>query len=147
DLVLCLLPFERKFYENQGVAAEFVGHPLADAIPLSVDRAAARARLALPAAGELVAVLPGSHRAGGTRLAADFARTALWLAQARPGIRFVAPMASDAAREIFSRVLNRLAPQVEVKLSDGEAQTALIAADVALIASGTATLEAALCKR
>jgi lipid-A-disaccharide synthase len=147
DLVLCLLPFERKFYENQGVAAEFVGHPLADAIPLAVDRAAARARLGLPDAGEVVALLPGSRRGEVTRLAADFARTAVWLAQHRPGIRFVAPMASDAAREIFSRVLNRLAPQVEVKLSDGEAQTALIAADVALIASGTATLEAALCKR
>jgi lipid-A-disaccharide synthase len=147
DLVLCLLPFERKFYENQGVAAEFVGHPLADAIPLAVDRPAARARLDLPDSGEVVALLPGSRRGEVTRLAADFARTAVWLAQHRPGIRFVAPMASDATREIFSRVLNRLAPQVEVKLSDGGAQTALIAADVALIASGTATLEAALCKR
>jgi lipid-A-disaccharide synthase len=147
DLVLCLLPFERKFYENQGVAAEFVGHPLADTIPLSVDRAAARARLELPAAGELVALLPGSRRGEVTRLAADFARTAAWLAQHRPGIRFVAPMASAAVREIFSRTLNRLAPQVEVMMRDGEAQSALIAADVALIASGTATLEAALCKR
>ncbi len=96
DLVLCLLPFERQFYANQGVAAEFVGHPLADAIPLAVDRAAARARLELPAAGEIVALLPGSRRGEVTRLAADFARTAVWLAQHRPGIRFVAPMASEA---------------------------------------------------
>jgi len=147
DLVLCLLPFERKFYANEGVAAEFVGHPLADAIPLAVDRPAARARLGLPAAAEVVALLPGSRRGEVTRLAADFARTAVWLAQARPGIRFVAPMASEAAREIFSRVLNAIAPQVEVSFRDGDAQTALIAADVALIASGTATLEAALCKR
>jgi lipid-A-disaccharide synthase len=147
DLVLCLLPFERKFYENQGVAAEFVGHPLADAIPLAVDRAAARERLGLAAVGEVVALLPGSRRGEVTRLAADFAKTALWLAQHRPGIRFVAPMASDMARDIFSRALNRVAPQVEVLFRDGEAQTALIAADVALIASGTATLEAALCKR
>jgi lipid-A-disaccharide synthase len=147
DLVLCLLPFEVGFYENQGVAAEFVGHPLADAIPVSVDRAAARARLGLPAAGELIALLPGSRRGEVSRLAADFARTAAWLAEHRPGIRFVAPMASAATREIFSRALNRLAPQLEVKLSDGQAQSALIAADAALIASGTATLEAALCKR
>jgi lipid-A-disaccharide synthase len=147
DLVLCLLPFERKFYEHQGVAAEFVGHPLADAIPLAVDRAAARAHLGLPAAGEIVALLPGSRRGEVTRLAADFARTAVWLAQHRPGIRFVAPMASATVRDIFSRALKRLAPQVEVKLIDGEAQAALIAADAALIASGTATLEAALCKR
>jgi lipid-A-disaccharide synthase len=147
DLVLCLLPFERKFYEHQGVAAEFVGHPLADAIPLTVDRAAARAHLGLPAAGEIIALLPGSRRGEVTRLAADFARTAVWLAQHRPGIGFVAPMASATVREIFSRTLKRLAPQVEVKLIDGEAQAALIAADAALIASGTATLEAALCKR
>ena len=104
DLVLCLLPFERKFYENQGVAAEFVGHPLADAIPLVVDRAAARARLGLPDAGEVVALLPGSRRGEVTRLAADFARTAVWLAQHRPGIRFVAPMASDGgAGDFFTR--------------------------------------------
>jgi lipid-A-disaccharide synthase len=141
------LPFERKFYEHQGVAAEFVGHPLADAIPLVVDRAAARAHLGFPLSAELVALLPGSRRGEVTRLAADFARTAVWLAQHRPGIRFVAPMASSAVREIFSRALKRLAPQVEVKLIDGEAQSALIAADAALIASGTATLEAALCKR
>jgi lipid-A-disaccharide synthase len=147
DLVLCLLPFERKFYEHQGVAAEFVGHPLADAIPLAVDRAAARAHLGFPAGGEIVALLPGSRRGEVRRLAADFARTAVWLARHRPGIRFVAPMASATVRDIFSRALKRLAPQVEVKLIDGEAQAALIAADAALIASGTATLEAALCKR
>jgi lipid-A-disaccharide synthase len=147
DLVLCLLPFERKFYEHEGVAAEFVGHPLADAIPLSVDRAAARAHLGLPAAGEIVALLPGSRRGEVTRLAADFARTAVWLVRHRPGIRFVAPMASAAVRDIFSRTLKRLAPQVEVKLIDGEAQAALTSANAALIASGTATLEAALCKR
>jgi lipid-A-disaccharide synthase len=147
DLVLCLLPFEKKFYENKGVAAQFVGHPLADAIPLAVDRPAARARLSLPVEGPIVALLPGSRRGEVTRLAADFAVTAAWLAQQRPGLRFVAPMASPATRDIFSRVLKRIAPQVEVQLIDGQAQTVLIAANVALVASGTASLEAALCKR
>ncbi len=147
DLVLCLLPFERKFYENRNVAAEFVGHPLADAIPLIVDRGAARARLGLPGQGEIIALLPGSRRGEVTRLAADFARTAAWLAEHRPGVHFVAPMANDAVRDIFSRALSRLAPQVEVRLIDGQAQAALIAADAALVASGTASLEAALCKR
>jgi lipid-A-disaccharide synthase len=147
DLVLCLLPFEKQFYENRSVAAEFVGHPLADAIPLTVDRAAARTYLGLPPQGEIVALLPGSRRGEVTRLAADFARTAAWLAQHRPGVRFVAPMANDAVRDIFLRALKRLAPQVEVQLIDGQAQPVLIAADAALVASGTASLEAALCKR
>jgi lipid-A-disaccharide synthase len=149
DLVLCLLPFEKSFYANQGVAAEFVGHPLADAIPLEADRAAARARLELPATGDIVALLPGSRRGEVVRLAGDFALTAAWLARRRPDLYFVAPMANLTAREIFSLELKQIAPQVEVKirLIDGQAQAALIAANVALIASGTATLEAALCKR
>jgi lipid-A-disaccharide synthase len=147
DLVLCLLPFEKQFYENHSVAAEFVGHPLADAIPLSVDRAAARALLRLPAEGDIVALLPGSRRGEVSRLAGDFAATAAWLARRRPELGFIAPMANPAVKEIFSRELKRIAPQVEVHLIDGQAQPALIAANVVLVASGTATLEAALCKR
>ncbi len=147
DLVLCLLPFEKRFYDGQGVAAEFVGHPLADAIPIEVDRAAARAGLGLPAEGEVVALLPGSRRGEVSRLADDFAATAAWLHERRPGLRFVAPMASSAAREIFSQALERLAPQVPVELIDGRAQQALIAANAVLVASGTASLETALCKR
>jgi len=147
DLVLCLLPFEKRFYENQGVAAEFVGHPLADAIPLVVDRPQARAALSLPADVEVVALLPGSRRGEVARLAEDFAATARWLAKERPQLRFIAPLASPATREIFTQVLRRVAPEVQVRLIDGQAQTALIAADVVLVASGTASLEAALCKR
>jgi lipid-A-disaccharide synthase len=147
DLVLCLLPFEKRFYQNQGVDAEFVGHPLADAIPLLVDRAAARERLHLPRDAPIIALLPGSRRGEASRLAADFARTAAWLVRERPGLHFVAPMASNAVRDIFSRELKRIAPEVEVQLIDGQAQAALIACDAALVVSGTATLEAALCKR
>jgi lipid-A-disaccharide synthase len=147
DLVLCLLPFEKRFYDGQGVKAEFVGHPLADAIPIAVDRGAARAALGLTADAEVVALLPGSRRGEVTRLAGDFAATAAWLAQRRPGLEFIAPMASAATREIFTRALERVAPQVRVTLIDGHAQRALIAANVVLVASGTASLEAALCKR
>ncbi len=147
DLVLCLLPFEKRFYENRGVAAEFVGHPLADAIPVNVDRAQARAALDLPAGDEIVALLPGSRRGEVARLAEDFAATARWLASKRPTLRFVAPMASPATRAIFAQALRRVAPEPKVLLTDGQAQTVLIAADVALVASGTASLEAALCKR
>jgi len=147
DLVLCLLPFEKRFYENRGVAAEFVGHPLADAIPLRVDRLQARAALSLEADAQVVALLPGSRRGEVARLAADFAATVRWLAVERPRLRFIAPMASPATREMFAQVLRRVAPEVQVQLIENQAQTALIAADVALVASGTASLEAALCKR
>jgi lipid-A-disaccharide synthase len=147
DLVLCLLPFEKRFYDEHGIAAEFVGHPLADAIPDTVDRGAARLALGLDAKSSVVALLPGSRRGEVARLAPDFARIATWLAARRPELKFVAPMASAATRKIFSHVLARDAPGLNVRLIDGQATTALIAADVVLVASGTASLEAALCKR
>jgi lipid-A-disaccharide synthase len=147
DLVLCLLPFEKRFYDAHGVHAEFVGHPLADAIPLQVDRAAARRALGVAADAQVVALLPGSRRGEVGRLAADFAATARWLAAQRPHLVFIAPLASTATRELFAQTLERAAPSVRVLLIDGQAQTALIAADVVLVASGTASLEAALCKR
>jgi lipid-A-disaccharide synthase len=95
----------------------------------------------------VVALLPGSRRGVVARLAADFAATARWLAAQRPDLKFIAPMASAATRQIFSEVLKRDAPAVDVQLIDGQATTALSAADVVLVASGTASLEAALCKR
>jgi lipid-A-disaccharide synthase len=147
DLVLCLLPFEKSFYEAQGTRAEFVGHPLADAIPMQPDRRAARAALALAPDAQIVALLPGSRRGEVSRLALDFARVVRWLHAQRPQLIFVAPMASAATRAIFSAVLAAQVPEVEVRLLDGQAQAALIAADVVLVTSGTATLETALCHR
>jgi lipid-A-disaccharide synthase len=147
DLVLCLLPFEKRFYDEHGMPAEFVGHPLADAIPMTVDRRAARSALGMDLDAQVVALLPGSRRAEVARLAADFAATARWLAAQRPQLVFIAPMASAVSRDIFSQALERLAPALKVQLIDGQAQTALIAADVVMVASGTASLEAALCKR
>jgi len=148
DQVLCLLPFEKRFYDEHGMPAEFVGHPLADAIPLVVDRGAARRALNLATDAQVVALLPGSRRGEVSRLAEDFARTALWMNQrSQAELLFVAPMATPAARSIFETALRRVAPDVAVRLLEGQAQIALIAADVALVASGTASLEAALCKR
>jgi lipid-A-disaccharide synthase len=147
DLVLCLLPFEKRFYDEHGMRAEFVGHPLADAIPMTVDRSNARRVLNIDANAAVVALLPGSRRGEVARLAEEFAATARWLAARRPRLVFIAPMASATSREIFSQALARHAPGLEVQLIDGRAQTALIAADVVLVASGTASLEAALCKR
>ncbi len=147
DLVLCLLPFEKRFYDEQGIRAEFVGHPLADAIPLQIDRGAARAALGLPLAGQIIALLPGSRRGEVTRLAPDFVATARWLAGQRPDLNFVAPMANASARAIFSEALQRDAPDLKIHLIDGNATTALMAADAVMVASGTASLETALCKR
>ena len=147
DLVLCLLPFEKRFYDEHGIRAEFVGHPLADAIPEQVDRQAARRALGIPDDAEVVALLPGSRRGEVGRLAADFAATARWLHRQRPGLKFIAPMASAATRQIFSKEMSERAAEVEVQLTDGQATTALSAANVALVASGTASLETALCKR
>jgi lipid-A-disaccharide synthase len=147
DLVLCLLPFEKRFYDEHGIRAEFVGHPLADAIPENVDRESARRALGLELQASVVALLPGSRRGEVARLAADFAATARWLAAQRPDLKFIAPMASAATRQIFSRVLERDAPDLEVQLIEGQATAALSAANVVLVASGTASLEAALCKR
>jgi lipid-A-disaccharide synthase len=147
DLVLCLLPFEKRFYDAHDVHAVFVGHPLADAIPLTPDRQAARRALDIDADAAVIALLPGSRRGEVARLAEDFAATARWLAVQRPQLKFIAPMANLAVREIFSQALTRAAPAVEVRLIDGQAQSALMAADVAMVASGTASLEAALCKR
>jgi lipid-A-disaccharide synthase len=147
DLVLCLLPFEKRFYDEHGIRAEFVGHPLADAIPQQIDREAARRALGLDLKSSIVALLPGSRRGEVARLGADFAATARWLAAQRPELKFIAPMASAATRQIFSEVLKRDAPALDVLLIDGQATTALSAANVVLVASGTASLEAALCKR
>jgi lipid-A-disaccharide synthase len=147
DLVLCLLPFEKRFYDEQHMPAEFVGHPLADAIPLIVDRGQARATLNLPGDAQVVALLPGSRRGEVTRLAPDFAKTVRWLAAARPALKFIAPMANAGVSDLFAAALERVAPGIGVNLLEGQAQTALIAADVVLVASGTASLETALCKR
>jgi len=147
DLVLCLLPFERQVYEGVGLHAIFVGHPLADQLPLVPDRAAARSSLGLPADGELLAVLPGSRRGEVSRLADDFAGAVAWLAARRPKLHFIAPMANAEARLRFGEALQRRAAGVPLMLADGHSRLALAAADVALVASGTATLEALLCKR
>jgi lipid-A-disaccharide synthase len=152
DLVLCVLPFEKRFYDEAGLAAEFVGHPLADRVPLEPDRAGARGALGFGAGDTLVALLPGSRRGEVQRLAADFLGAARWLAARRPGVRFVAPMANAAARALFENAAEAErsaaggAP-LDLTIVDGRADVALTAADVVLVASGTATLETTLCKR
>jgi lipid-A-disaccharide synthase len=145
DLVLCLLPFEPAFYAHHAVPARFVGHPLADQIPLDADRGAARRALGLEPGATVVALLPGSRRGEITRLGPDFIAAARRLGETSPGIVYIAPMASSEARALFEQQC-AAANFAGVRLLDGQARTALQAADGALVASGTASLEALLCR-
>lgn len=144
DLMLTLLPFEARFYEEQGVPVRFVGHPLADTIPLQSDQLAARAELAL-GEGPVVALMPGSRGGEVGRLGALFFDAAERLLAVRPDIRFVLPCASPQRREQLEQLLQGRA--LPLTLLDGQSHVALAACDAVLIASGTATLEALLYKR
>jgi lipid-A-disaccharide synthase len=147
DLVLCLLPFETAFYSSHGVAAAFVGHPLADQIPLEVDREGARAALGLSSSDAVVALLPGSRMGEVERLGADFVRAAAWLRERRPELRFIAPMATARSREAFERKCAQVTGSPDIMIVDGRAQQVLAACDAAIVASGTATLETLLSRR
>jgi lipid-A-disaccharide synthase len=148
DLVLCVLPFEAAFYAQHAVKAVFVGHPLADQMPLVVDRAAARRELGLSDTARVVAVLPGSRMGEVRRLGADFAATARLLQDRQAGEGaplFLAPMASPQLRAVFQSQVAQAG--ASVRLLDGDSRRVLAAADAVLVASGTATLETLLSKR
>jgi lipid-A-disaccharide synthase len=147
DLVLCLLPFETEFYARHGVPAVFVGHPLADEIPLEPDREGARRVLGIDAATPLIALLPGSRIAEVSRLAAPFAAAAARIVARAPSSQFVSAMASPAVREVFVKEMAQVPGAPAIRLLDGEAQRALAACDAAIVASGTATLETMLSGR
>jgi len=154
DRVLCLFPMEPAIYARHRVDARFVGHPLADAFALEPDRAAARAALALSASGTIVAVLPGSRLGEIRKLGPDFLHACALLLAERPKLKFLAPMANASCRNLFAAQIARVAGErgasglrEAMHLLDGRAHEALIASDVALLASGTATLEAMLAKR
>ncbi len=147
DCVLCLLPFETAFYESQQHPAVFVGHPLADEIPMDSPRAPARANLGLAPADLLLAVLPGSRQGEVARIGPVFAQTIALLASRFPVLEFVAPMVSEVTGDMFRQQLDRHAPGVRVQILDGSAQPAMVAADAVLMASGTAVLEALLIGR
>ncbi len=148
DHVLCLLPFEADFLHQHGVPATFVGHPLADELATAPDASGARRLLGLPAAGPVVAMLPGSRAGELERLGPVFAATAAWLAPRTPDLTVVVPMATPALRARFANHWSPAATGgVNLSILDGQAQVAMAAADVVLLASGTATLEAMLINR
>lgn len=147
DLMLALFPFEERFYRDHAVPVACVGHPLADEIPLVSDRAAARAALAVTAAGPVLAVLPGSRHGEVGRLGPDFIAAAQGLAERHPGLQVLLPCATPALRAQLEAQLRAAQAQSLVRLVDGRAREVLAAADLALVASGTATLEAMLVGR
>ncbi len=144
DRVLCLFPMEPPIYAKHGVDAAFIGHPLADAIPLHPDRAAARAALGEPAEAPILALLPGSRLGEIRGMLPDFAEAARRLARDVPGLRVLVPAANAQCRAAIDAILEN-APIFRVV--DGQAQRVMIAGDAVLLASGTAALEAMLCKR
>jgi len=146
DLVLCIFPFEPELYARRNINAVYVGHPLASAIPFEVPRAAGRAALGIGAGETLVALLPGSRRSEIGYIAPRLFGAAVEMSRARPGLRFVVPVV-PGLRDAVEALRKQYAPDAAITLLDGQAHEALAACDVALVASGTATLEAALFKR
>ncbi|MDM0057304.1 lipid-A-disaccharide synthase [Variovorax fucosicus] len=146
DHVLCIFPFEPALLAKQGIAASYVGHPVANVIPITPDRAAARAALGIEADATVVALLPGSRRSELRYLASRFFSAAALMQRARPALKFIAPVL-PALRAEVEQLLVASPMAGQVQLLDGQSHTALAACDVTLIASGTATLEAALFKR
>lgn len=145
DLVLVLFPFETKIYKEHNIPVAFVGHPLADSIPLELDKNAIKAELGFSDSTPVVALMPGSRAGEVSRLAPIFLETALKIVDKYPSVQFVIPCANASRREQLESLLKGY--KLPIRLLDGQSQKALGACDVVLIASGTATLEALLCVR
>jgi lipid-A-disaccharide synthase len=146
DLMLALLPFEAQFYRDHDVPVEFVGHPLADRIPLRMDVPLLRTQLGLPAQGTIISVLPGSRGGEVSALWPTFLKVIDQLAIRRPTLHFVVPAANPARRQQIDGALGDQ-PRPYLTIIDGQSREAMAASDLVLLASGTATLEALLVKR
>ncbi|MGZ8259215.1 MAG: lipid-A-disaccharide synthase [Caldimonas sp.] len=147
DLVLCIFPFEPEIYARQGIRAVYVGHPLASAIPLEAPREASRVALGWGAGDVVVAVLPGSRGSEIKYIAPRLFAACAAMHRARPGLRFVVPVVPGLRAAVEAARAQSAAADVPITIVDGRAHDVLAACDVALVASGTATLEAALFKR
>jgi lipid-A-disaccharide synthase len=146
--MLVIFPFEEAIYRAAGVPVTYIGHPLAEMIPLQPDVAAARRVLGIANAARVVTVMPGSRMGELKYLAAPFAAAVRLLAQRDPALQFIAPMAGARQRQYFSELLAQAGlSDVPLQLVDGQSHTAIAAADAVLVASGTATLEVALFKK
>jgi lipid-A-disaccharide synthase len=146
DHMLCIFPFEPALLASHGIAATYVGHPLASVIPMQPDRAGARIQLGLREEDCVVAVLPGSRKSEIEYLALRLFEAAALIKHARPAIKFIVP-AIPALKELIEQFADQAGMRASLQIIEGQSHTALAACDVTLIASGTATLEAALFKR
>ncbi|MFP1729360.1 lipid-A-disaccharide synthase [Lonsdalea quercina] len=146
DLVLAFLPFEKAFYDRFNVPCRFIGHTMADAMPLHPDKLAARATLGIAPDVRCLAILPGSRGAEVDMLSKDFLLTARLLRESCPDLEIVVPLVNARRRQQFEEIKNEVAPDLNVRLLDGLAREAMIASDAALLASGTAALECMLAK-
>lgn len=145
--VLTLFPFEKKIYDAAGIPSTYVGHPSADVLPEQPDRKAAREQLKLPQDATVIAMLPGSRQSELHYMAKLFVQTARLIAAASPDVQFLVPLVSRETRNMFEEEMYRAnCGDLPLTVLFGHAHVAMIAADAALVASGTATLEAALLK-
>lgn len=147
NLILCLFPFEAPYYDAVNVAARYVGHPLADLIPIDVDQNAARATLHLPQDEKIVALLPGSRFGEIKYLGPLMLQTAQLCLEKMPHLKFISPMINAQRKKQFEELKEKLAPQLPLTIIEGQSRTVMAAADVIALASGTATLEALLLKK
>ena len=147
DLMLTLFPFEASFYQQHEVPVEFVGHPLADMIPMTSDKQASRSLLALPDDKKIVALLPGSRSNELQYLGKSFLEIAACCVQERDDLHFVVPLPNSERRKQFETILESIPETLPITLIDGLSREAMAASDVVLLASGTAALEALLLKR
>jgi len=146
--MLVIFPFEEAIYRAAGVPVTYIGHPLAETIPMAPDQDAARVALGLPLTARVVTVMPGSRTAELKHLTQPFVEAVKLLAARDPALRFIAPMAGAKQRALFTELVAAAGlSDVAITLIDGDAHTAIAAADAVLVASGTATLEVALHKK
>ena len=146
NLVLAFLPFEKAFYDRFNVPCRFIGHTMADAIPLKPNRDDACQLLNLDPAQRYVAILVGSRGSEVEFLSEPFLQTAQLLHQRYPDVKFLVPLINQKRRQQFEQIKQRVAPELDMILLDGNARAAMITAEATLLASGTAALEAMLCK-
>jgi lipid-A-disaccharide synthase len=147
DLMLTLFPFEAKFYKAHQVAVKFVGHPLADLIPIKIDKKLAREKLNVSQDSKIVALLPGSRGGEISYIGQSFLEAARWLHQHDAGIKFLLPYVNEARKHQLETLIVEHASDLPITLIDGQSRDVMAASDVVVLASGTATLEAMLLKR
>lgn len=147
DLMLTLFPFEAEFYERENIPVAFVGHPLADDVPLESDPMAVRKALGLPKDKPILAILPGSRSSELKYLATEFVLAVKKLKAAHSDIQFVAPMANAKMHDKFKAIVDEHAPELDIKLISGQSRLVMEASDWILMASGTAVLEGMLVGR